>query len=97
MGITAVSSDERRVWPKELTYDKGEGFSCVCPKGDELVEDIRTNSHSCDEKTLIDGTAVFVTGAFGLACAAAVVNNLTAELMKNAPHAKAKQGTMRNV
>lgn len=93
MGILTVSSDEKRVWPKELTYDNGEGFSCVCPKGDDLVQDVRSNSHSCDDKTLIDGTAVFVTGAFGLACAAAVVNNMTAELMKSAPLARAKQGT----
>jgi tRNA A37 threonylcarbamoyladenosine dehydratase len=95
MGIAAVSSDERRAWPKELTYDKGEGFSCVCPKGDDFVQDVRDNSHSCDEKTLIDGTAVFVTGAFGLACAAHVVNVLTEQLRKTAPNAKAKQGTMR--
>ncbi len=93
MGITAVSSDEKRAWPKELTYDHGEGFSCVCPKGDELVADIRANSHACDEKTLIDGTAVFVTGAFGLACASHVVNTLTAELMARAPLAASKQGT----
>lgn len=94
MGIQAVSSDERRHWPKELTYDHGEGFSCVCPKGDDEVQDVRTNLHSCDEKTLIDGTAVFVTGAFGLACASAVVNTLTAELRERAPAAKAKQGTV---
>lgn len=94
MGIKAVSSDERRHWPKELTYDKGEGFTCVCPKGDDEVEDVRTNLHSCDEKNLIDGTAVFVTGAFGLACASAVVNDLTAELRERAPAAKAKQGTV---
>lgn len=93
MGITTVSSDEKRVWPKELTYDKGEGFSCVCPKGDDIVEDVRSNDHSCDDKTLIDGTAVFVTGAFGLACAAHVVNTLTAPLMTSAPLARAKQGT----
>jgi hypothetical protein len=60
------------------------------------VEEIRANNHSCDEKTLIDGTAVFVTGAFGLACAAHVVNTLTAELMKDAPRARSKQGTMRD-
>jgi tRNA A37 threonylcarbamoyladenosine dehydratase len=95
MGIAAVSCDERRAWPKELTYDKGEGFSCVCPKGDDFVQDVRENSHSCDEKTLIDGTAVFVTGAFGLACASHVVNTLTEQLRKSAPNARAKQGTMR--
>lgn len=93
MGIAAVSSDERRQWPKELTYDKGEGFSCVCPKGDDVVEDVRANNHSCDERTLIDGTAVFVTGAFGLACASHVVNTLTSTLMRDAPLATAKQGT----
>jgi tRNA A37 threonylcarbamoyladenosine dehydratase len=94
MGIAAVSSNEKRQWPRELTYDKGEGFSCVCPKGDELVEDVRTNAHSCDERTLIDGTAVFVTGAFGLACASVVVNTLTEALMKQAKPAQAKQGTV---
>jgi tRNA A37 threonylcarbamoyladenosine dehydratase len=94
MGIQAVSSTEKRHWPRELTYDHGEGFSCVCPKGDALVEDVRTNSHSCDERTLIDGTAVFVTGAFGLACAGAVVNTLTAALMKQSKPAAAKQGTV---
>ena len=92
MGVTAISSDEKRVWPKELNYDKGEGFSCVCPKGDDVVQDVRINDHSCDERNLIDGTAVFVTGAFGLACAAHVVNTMTAELMNSAPLAKAKQG-----
>jgi len=91
MGIRAVSSDERRHWPKELTYDHGEGFSCVCPKGDDDVETVRNESHSCDERNLIDGTAVFVTGAFGLACASVVVNTLTAELIKSAPLAKSKQ------
>lgn len=94
MGIAAVSSNEKRQWPRELTYDKGEGFSCVCPKGDELVEDVRENAHSCDERTLIDGTAVFVTGAFGLACASVVVNTLTETLMKQARPAQAKQGTV---
>jgi tRNA A37 threonylcarbamoyladenosine dehydratase len=93
MGIAAVSSDEKRQWPKELTYDKGEGFSCVCPKGDDVVEEVRSNNHSCDERNLIDGTAVFVTGAFGLACASHVVNTLTAPLMREAPLATAKQGT----
>jgi tRNA A37 threonylcarbamoyladenosine dehydratase len=94
MGITAVSSTERRHWPRELTYDNGQGFSCVCPGGDALVTDVRENSHSCDERTLIDGTAVFVTGAFGLACASAVVNGLTASLMKHSKPAAAKQGTV---
>ena len=92
MGVTAVYSTEHRHWPKELTYDKGEGFSCVCPKGDEDVKDIRDNHHSCDEKTLIDGTVSYVTGAFGLGCAAVVVNTLTDQIRQQAPKAKSKFG-----
>jgi tRNA A37 threonylcarbamoyladenosine dehydratase len=32
--------------------------------------------HTCDQRNLIYGTASFVTGAFGLACAAAAVERL---------------------
>ncbi len=94
MGVQAVYSDERRAWPKALTYDGGKGFVCACPSGDEVVQDVRENSHACDERNLIDGTAVFVTGAFGLACASVVVNALTAALRASAAPAKAKQGTV---
>ncbi|MCC7109241.1 MAG: hypothetical protein IT382_08145, partial [Deltaproteobacteria bacterium] len=94
MGVHAVYSDERRAWPKELTYDGGKGFVCACPTGDEVVQDVRENSHACDERNLIDGTAVFVPGAFGLACASVVVNTLTASLRDSAAPAKAKQGTI---
>lgn len=71
-GIPAVYSEEPRSWPWELTYDNGEGFRCLCPAtGDD---------HSCENRALIDGTAVFVTGAFGLALASQVINNLVAEV-----------------
>lgn len=85
MGIQSVWSDESRTWPKELSYDGGEGFRCVCPN--------RSNEHGCDSRQLIDGTAVFVTGAFGLACASVVVNHLTASLRDDAPAARALRGT----
>lgn len=101
MGITAVFSLEERHWPKELTYDNGEGFSCVCPAAtvtggsavddaDDDVQHIRENSHSCDEKTLIDGTVAYVTGAFGLACSSVVVNTLTASIRDQAKPASTK-------
>ena len=91
MGIHAVFSLEARHWPKELTYDNGEGFSCVCPSGsDSDVKDVRENHHSCDEKTLIDGTVAYVTGAFGLTCSSVVVNTLTAQIRNNAAPAKTK-------
>jgi tRNA threonylcarbamoyladenosine dehydratase len=55
-----------------LTYDKGEGFKCVCPQG-------QNNLHSCDRRNVIYGTASFVTGAFGLACASWVVRDVMGE------------------
>jgi tRNA A37 threonylcarbamoyladenosine dehydratase len=93
MGIPVVYSTEHRHWPKELTYDKGEGFSCVCPKGDEEVKEVRENLHSCDEKTLIDGTVSYVTGAFGLGCASVVVNTLTDTIREQAAKARSKFDT----
>ncbi len=90
MGVQTVFSLEHRHWPKELTYDKGEGFACVCPSGDADVEHVRENHHSCDEKNLIDGTVSYVTGAFGLACASVVVNTVTRDLRTKAPDAQSK-------
>ena len=70
-GIPAVYSTEPPATPHELHYDGGEGFRCVCPGG--------TNEfHSCEERRVIYGTAGFVTGAFGLACASVVVRALAA-------------------
>ena len=83
MGIAAVYSDEPRMWPKELTYDQGQGFRCVCPR--------KSNEHSCDARNLIDGTAVFVTGAFGLTCASYVVRGLVGTLPELSPRAKPKK------
>jgi tRNA A37 threonylcarbamoyladenosine dehydratase len=52
--------------PRELHYDGAEGFHCVCPGG-------ANDQHSCEDRRVIYGTAGFVTGAFGLACASVVV------------------------
>ena len=69
-GISAVYSTEPPREPMALTYDGADGFRCVCPGG--------TNDfHSCEERRVIYGTAAFVTGAFGLACAGVVVRGLT--------------------
>lgn len=66
MGVIAVYSDEPRRWPTELAFDSCSTANCVCPRKDPR--------HSCDTRNLIDGTAGFVTGTFGLVCAAQVVN-----------------------
>ena len=77
MGIAAVYSEEKRLWPRRLSYDGEAGFRCLCPQ--------KHPRHNCEERALIDGTTVFVTGAFGLACAAHVVNTLVGDLPETAP------------
>ena len=69
LGITAVFSDEPPIDPTPVGYDQGQGFRCVCPNGDNGL-------HSCEKRTRIEGSAAFVTGAFGLACASVAVRGL---------------------
>jgi tRNA A37 threonylcarbamoyladenosine dehydratase len=68
-GIAAVYSIEAPADPIALEYDQGTGFQCVCPQGDN-------GKHTCDERNLIYGTAGFVTGSFGFACASQAVRML---------------------
>ena len=67
--IPAVFSTEEPAQPQELTYDNGEGFRCVCPGGSNGM-------HSCEKRSVIYGTAGFVTGTFGMVCASVVVKSL---------------------
>lgn len=69
IGVMAVFSDEPPIDPTEVGYDRGEGFRCVCPNGDNGL-------HTCDKRSRIEGSASFVTGTFGLACASVVVRAL---------------------
>jgi tRNA A37 threonylcarbamoyladenosine dehydratase len=71
-GIKAVFSTEPVREPKELKYDQGKGFKCVCPQGDNPY-------FNCDSRNIILGSSGFVTAAFGLACASQVVNDLIAD------------------
>ena len=70
LGVPAVYSLEAPIEPSPLTYDGDEGFRCVCPGGKNGLND-------CDNKRRIDGSAAFVTGAFGLAAASVVVRAFT--------------------
>ena len=67
--IPTVHSLEPPMAPRELAYDGGEGFRCVCPQGDN-------GKHTCDQRNLIYGTAGFVTGSFGFACASVAIQQL---------------------
>ena len=67
--IPCVFSDELPMPTIELKYDNGQGFKCVCPQGE-------FDPHSCLHRSVIYGTASFVTGAFGLAMASWVVRDV---------------------
>lgn len=67
--ITCVYSEEIPMEPIELKYDLGQGFKCVCPQG-------QNDLHSCLHRSMIYGTASFVTGAFGLTMASWVVKDI---------------------
>lgn len=68
-GIQAVYSAEPAMPPRELDYDGGKGFRCVCPQGENPY-------FNCDNRNVIMGNAGFVTGTFGFVCAGVVVRQL---------------------
>ncbi len=68
-GIACVFSDEEPQMPMDLNYDKGEGFKCVCPQG-------QNDLHSCERRRVIYGTASFVTGSFGFSMASWAVREI---------------------
>ena len=70
VGVPAVFSTEPPREPAPVSYDEGQGFVCVCPNKNNGM-------HTCDKRARIDGSASFVTGAFGLAAASVVVRTLT--------------------
>ena len=69
-GVKAVYSNEPIQPPHDLEYDKGTGFVCVCPQG-------QNGLLTCDRRARIDGSASFVTGTFGLTAASVVVRDLS--------------------
>lgn len=69
LGVPAVFSVEEPIAPSAPSYDADTGFVCVCPGGKNGMND-------CDRKRRIDGSASFVTGAFGLAAASCAVRLL---------------------
>jgi tRNA A37 threonylcarbamoyladenosine dehydratase len=68
-GVTAVFSEEFVQAPHPLAYDGDDGFKCVCPQG-------QNGLFECDRRNRIDGSASFVTGAFGLFAASVIVKAL---------------------
>ncbi len=70
IGVPAVYSEEIPREPAPIAYDEGQGFVCVCPGKDN-------GKHTCEHRARIDGSAAFVTGAFGLAAASVVVRAIS--------------------
>jgi len=68
-GIPTVFSTEPISEPRELAYDNGQGFRCVCPQGDNEF-------FTCDNRNVIHGTAGFLTGAFGFTLASVIVRDI---------------------
>ncbi|NBX92285.1 MAG: tRNA threonylcarbamoyladenosine dehydratase [Proteobacteria bacterium] len=71
-GIPAIYSTEPALEPRELHYDGGKGFQCVCPQGDNPY-------FQCENRNVIMGNASFVTGTFGLMAASVVIRGLLNE------------------
>ena len=76
--IPCIFSDEFPIDPVELKYDGGKGFKCVCPQGSQ------NKLHGCDSRNVIWGTASFVTGAFGLAMASHIVQEIASSVKAEA-------------
>lgn len=67
--IIAVFSDEPAILPHEGYASPVCGKDCVCPSGDNP-------HHSCDKRHVINGSAVFVTAAFGMTAASVAIRQL---------------------
>lgn len=76
-GITCVWSPEEPMTPVDLHYDNGQGFKCVCPQG-------QNDFNSCEHRLVINGSAAFVTGSFGLAASSWIVRDIIGHLSNKA-------------
>jgi len=77
-GLLAVFSIERPTQPTALHWDRPDGsYVCVCPPKPD-------RGHTCDDRRQIEGTFAHVVGAFGMACASVVLNQLAGPGVKPA-------------
>jgi len=68
-GVQAVCTLEQHRKPHESMELTDCKAGCLCPQGENEFQ-------SCTKKSVVLGTAGFVTGAFGMACASAAVRHL---------------------
>ena len=67
--LPVVYSEEEVLDPKEPAWDAESGFQCICPHRED-------SPHACEKRSMIYGTASFVTAAFGMAASSVVVKSL---------------------
>ena len=68
VGLPVVFSEEPAIQPEPPSWD-AEGFKCICPHSED-------SPHECEKRSMIYGTASFVTAAFGQAAASVVVREI---------------------
>ena len=75
-GVQAVCTLELFRKPHESVEATDCKAGCLCPQGENAFQ-------SCTKKSVVLGTAGFVTGAFGMACASAAVRHLIEDVSAN--------------
>jgi tRNA A37 threonylcarbamoyladenosine dehydratase len=68
-GVQAVCTIEDPVEPHDAAGVSDCKSGCVCPQGENEF-------FSCTKRSVVLGTAGFVTGAFGMACASAAIRHI---------------------
>ena len=69
VGVWSVYSEETPRAPHTLAYDDGGVFQCVCPGGDNGLND-------CEHRNRIDGSVAFVPSVFGATAASIAIKLL---------------------
>ncbi|PIU20647.1 MAG: tRNA threonylcarbamoyladenosine dehydratase [Elusimicrobia bacterium CG08_land_8_20_14_0_20_59_10] len=72
-GVQAVCTLEQDRAPHNSVEATDCKAGCLCPQGENSLQ-------SCTKKSVVLGTAGFVTGAFGLACASAAVAHICGDI-----------------
>ena len=69
VGLPVVFSEEPAIDPESPSWD-AEGFRCICPHAED-------SPHECEKRSMIYGTASFVTATFGNVAASVAVRELS--------------------
>lgn len=68
VGLPVVFSEEKAISPEAPAWD-AEGFKCICPHSED-------SPHECEKRSMIYGTASFVTATFGHVAASVAVRGI---------------------